>query len=92
MSDEWQYQLRVYLPDGLVEVARGDSNNPALGPLADILARHDATMLCQFDAFAGYVAEAERRASKATRFMLGPKRLSRTLPRRQSTSNPLLSM
>ena len=60
MSDEWQYQLRIYLPDELVEVARGDSNNPALGPLADILARHDATMLCQFDAFAGYVAEAER--------------------------------
>jgi hypothetical protein len=60
MSDEWQYQLRIYLPDELVEVARGDSNNPALAPLADILARHDATMLCQFDAFAGYVAEAER--------------------------------
>ena len=60
MSEEWQYQLRIYLPDELVEVARTDPNNPALGPLAEVLARHHATMLCQFDAFAGYVAEAER--------------------------------
>ena len=60
MSDKWQYQLRIYLPDELVEVARNEPDNPALGPLADILARHHATMLCQFGAFAGYVAEAER--------------------------------
>jgi len=60
MSDSLQYQLRIYLPHELAEVARGDPGNPALGPLADILARHHATMLCQFDAFAGYVAEAEK--------------------------------
>ena len=60
MSDERQYQLRIYLPDELVEVARNEPDNPALEPLADILARHHATMLCQFDAFAGYVAEAEK--------------------------------
>ena len=60
MSDEWQYQLRIYVPDELVDVARSDPTDPALGPLPDILARHHATMLCQFDAFAGYVAEAER--------------------------------
>jgi hypothetical protein len=60
MSDSLQYQLRIYLPDELVQVARGDPGNPALGPLADILARHHATTLCQFDAFAGYVAEAEK--------------------------------
>ena len=29
-------------------------------PLAAILARHQATLTCQFDAFASYVAEAER--------------------------------
>ena len=61
MSDEWQHQLRIYLPAELVDVARGDANNPELGRLADILAKHHATMLCQFDAFAGYVAEAEER-------------------------------
>ena len=60
MSDEWQYQLRIYLPDELVEGARNEPDNPALKPLADILARHHATMVCQFDAFASYVAEAER--------------------------------
>ncbi len=53
-------RFRIYLPDELVEVARNEPDNPALKPLADILARHHATMLCQFDAFASYVAEAER--------------------------------
>jgi hypothetical protein len=28
MSEHWQYQLRVYLPDELVEVARGDPQKP----------------------------------------------------------------
>src|SRR3954463_5749413 len=60
MSNDWDYQVRIYLPEELVEVARNEPDNPALGPLADILARHHATMVCQFDAFAGYVAEAER--------------------------------
>src|SRR5215213_7588357 len=60
MSDSLQYQLRIYLPDELVQVARGDPDSPALGPLPEILAKHHATMLCQFDAFAGYVAQAER--------------------------------
>jgi hypothetical protein len=60
MSDEWDYQVRIYLPEELVEVARNEPGNPVLKPLADILARHHATMLCQFDAFAGYVAEAEK--------------------------------
>src|SRR3954464_8877455 len=60
MSDQWSYQLRIDLADELAEVARHDPGNPALGPLADILAKHDAILKCQFDAFADYVAEAER--------------------------------
>jgi len=60
MSDQWRYQLRIDLPDELAEVAQRDPDSPALRPLADILAKHSATMKCQFDAFAGYVAEAER--------------------------------
>ena len=60
MSEEWQYQLRIYLPDELVEVARSEPDNPALAPLPEILAKHHAAMLCQFDAFAGYVTEAEK--------------------------------
>jgi len=60
MNDQWRYQLRIDLPDELAEVAQRDPDSPALRPLSDILAKHSATMKCQFDAFAGYVAEAER--------------------------------
>ncbi|MBV8523407.1 MAG: hypothetical protein JOY71_15000 [Acetobacteraceae bacterium] len=60
MGDEWKYQVRIDLDDALAEVARCDPDNTALRPLSDILAKHDATMRSQFDAFAGYVAEAER--------------------------------
>ena len=39
---------------------RAGGNNPALQPVKDLLARHDATLVCQYDAFAGYCEEAER--------------------------------
>src|SRR5207247_2163561 len=35
------------------------AERPSISPLTDILNRHDAVMTCQFDAFAGYVSEAE---------------------------------
>ena len=60
MTDQWQYQLRIDLTDEAAEMARRDPGSPALAPLPDILRRHDATMKSQFDAFAGYLAEAER--------------------------------
>ncbi len=59
MTEQWQYQLRVYLTDELADVARSDCNNPVLRPLTDILDKHDATLVSQFDAFARYVEEAE---------------------------------
>ncbi len=55
-----QYQLRVEIEDGAAENARCGADDPALGPLNDILARHGAVLVCQYDAFAGYCAEAER--------------------------------
>ena len=61
MSDEWQHQLRLYLDEEHAEIARCDPGNPALNPLPQVLAKHNATMKCQFDAFADYVAEAETR-------------------------------
>lgn len=64
MSDRWKYQIRIYLGVELGQVARRDAANPALRPLAEVLARHHATMKCQFDAFADYVAEAERRGTE----------------------------
>jgi hypothetical protein len=63
MSQQWEYQVRIDLGDELAEVARGDPDNAAIKSLADILTRHHATMKCQFDAFADYVAEAEKRGA-----------------------------
>jgi hypothetical protein len=64
MSTQWEYQLRIDLADELAEMARRDPDNPVLKPLADILTRHHAIMKCQFDAFADYVAEAEKRGTE----------------------------
>jgi len=64
VSDAWQYQLRIYLRDELVETARFRANDPALGQLLQILQKHSATMKCQFDAFAEYLAEAEREGTE----------------------------
>jgi hypothetical protein len=50
MSEQWHYQIRVYLA----------TDHPPLDPLLDILARHNATMTSQYDAFAAYVDEAEK--------------------------------
>ena len=58
-ADEWQYQLRVDLADDAAEAARTGAEHAGLGPLRDILAAHDARLICQYDAFAGYCAEAE---------------------------------
>ena len=60
MSDQWHYQVRLYFNEVLAETARGDPSSPALGALPEILAKHHATLRCQYDAFAGYVAEAEQ--------------------------------
>jgi hypothetical protein len=56
----WQYQVRIDLADEAAELARREPDDPALAPLADILRKHQAVLKCQYDAFAGYVAEAER--------------------------------
>jgi hypothetical protein len=64
MSDRWQYQIRIYLGDKFAEMARRNPHAPALALLTNILNKHGATMKCQFDAFAGYVAEAEKHDPK----------------------------
>lgn len=64
MSSQWEYQIRIYLGDAFAEAARRAPDDPAIRPLTDILARHHATMKCQFDAFADYVAEAEKHGTE----------------------------
>ena len=59
MDQELQYQLRVVLAEDAAEAARAGAAHPGLGPLREILAAHDAALVCQLDAFAGYCAEAE---------------------------------
>ncbi len=59
-TGEWLYQLRVDLADDVAEAARAGADHPGLSPLREILARHNAALQCQYDAFAGYCAEAER--------------------------------
>ena len=58
-AEQWQYQLRVDLAEDAAEAARAGAEHPGLGPLREILAAHDARLICQYDAFAGYCAEAE---------------------------------
>jgi hypothetical protein len=65
MSSPWQYQLRIGLAGGLAEIARRDPHDPTLGPLVGILKNHKATIKSQYDAFADYVAEAEREGVEA---------------------------
>jgi len=60
MAEDWQYQLRIDLEDEAARLARRDPEGPALAPLPEILRRHRATLKCQYDAFADYVAEAKR--------------------------------
>jgi hypothetical protein len=64
MSEQWQYQLRIGMDEAHSDLARHDPQNRAIKPLAEILARHRATLKCQFDAFADYVAEAEKHGAE----------------------------
>jgi hypothetical protein len=64
MSEEWDYQVRVKLAEAAAHLAREDLQAPLLQPLAEIVARHKAKLVSQFDAFAQYVAEAEKNGTQ----------------------------
>ena len=60
MSRTWDYQIRINFSDAAARLLRSDPECTQLASLAKILKRHNATLKCQFDAFAAYVAEAEK--------------------------------
>ena len=59
MSRKWDYQIRINLSDSAAQLLRRDPKCEKMPPLAVILKNHNATLKCQFDAFADYVDEAE---------------------------------
>jgi hypothetical protein len=59
MSEDLKFQLRLTLSDAYARTARNNPGDRSISPLTDILKKHDAALKCQFDAFAGYVSEAE---------------------------------
>ncbi len=64
MSQQLEYQIRIELGDELADMARRHRDKAAMQPLADLLAKHRATLKCQFDAFADYVTEAQEQGTE----------------------------
>jgi dsRNA-specific ribonuclease len=59
MTEAWQHQVRIYLPEDLARLARKGGAAEALRPLAELLAAHDARAVSQLDAFESYLAAVE---------------------------------
>ncbi|MBW0449610.1 hypothetical protein [Paraburkholderia phenoliruptrix] len=60
MDSTLKFQLRLTVAPQLAEALRADASAAAHKELERILHRHDASVKCQYDAFADYVSEAER--------------------------------
>lgn len=59
-SRDWRYQLRLQITDVYAEPLRDGKLLDALRPLQEILESHEATVVCQYDAFADFCARSER--------------------------------
>jgi hypothetical protein len=64
MSDIWDYQIRATLSEKAAELTRENRQAPELAPLLAAAARHKAQLVSQYDAFAHYVAEAEKNGAQ----------------------------
>jgi hypothetical protein len=60
MNEPWQYQLRIYLSDESAAAVRNNCRDGAVRPLTEVLSKHDATLVSQFEAFENYVLAAEK--------------------------------
>jgi hypothetical protein len=59
VKQEDLFQIRITVSDERASALRDDPDAKSYAPLHDVLRLHRATLMCQFDAFAGYVQEAE---------------------------------
>lgn len=59
MSDALLYQIRIQLTADSANLARSDPADRMLDALNVVLAKHNARMKCQLDAFLDYIREAE---------------------------------
>ncbi|MFM0221368.1 hypothetical protein [Paraburkholderia dipogonis] len=64
MEPALRFQLRIAVSPALADTLRADPTCASHGALRDVLRRHDATLKCQFEAFADYVSEAERQGTE----------------------------
>ena len=60
MALTWQFQLRITVSPELANDLRTDPAGASHAALRNVLGKHNATLKCQFDAFADYVNEAEK--------------------------------
>ena len=60
MSEDWLYQIRIRVSKKLSEAIRMDKSNGTATKLTDIASRHRTKLVCTYDAFATYCAEAEK--------------------------------
>jgi hypothetical protein len=60
MDNAWQFQLRIAVSPELAASLRDDPASTSYAPLGEVLRKHNASLKCQFDAFADYVSEAEK--------------------------------
>lgn len=79
MEPTWQFQLRITVSPELANDLHTDPAGASHAELRDVLRKHNATLKCQFDAFAGYVSEAE---------MQGPENYPLYQWTRQTIENP----
>ncbi|WP_321963870.1 hypothetical protein [Paraburkholderia sp. J7] len=60
MAEAWQFQVRITVTPALAEALRAGKPYDGRDLLEAVLREHDASLKCQFDAFADYVDAAER--------------------------------
>lgn len=60
MAQTWQFQVRITVVPELADALRARGQHEGKDLLEAVLSERNASLKCQFDAFAEYVEEAER--------------------------------